>query len=160
MLQKINTRLLAIRSLVLTALCATLFAFSVSPGGDSFSVYIDNTLLLDQHVSRNEATKTIPLNENSGGEMLKVYYSHCGKVGTGRDITIRDGQNKPLKTWNFPDSETGASSAMSCRVKDILTLQKTAKTTVLSLVYASKELPEGKVLARIATGNNDKASLK
>lgn len=151
---------MAIRSLVLTALCATLFAFSVNPGTDSFSVYLDNTLLLEQYVSRNAVTKTIPLNENSGGEMLKVYYSHCGKVGTSRGISIRDEQNKTLKTWSFPDSEVGASSGMNCRVKEILALQKTSKNAVLNLVYASKELPDGRLLARIATGNNDKASLK
>ena len=152
---------MAIRSLVLTALCATLFAFSMNPGGDSFSVYLDNTLLLDQHVSREGVvTKTIPLSENSGGEMLKVYYSHCGKVGTSRGISIRDEQNKTLKTWSFPDSEAGASSGMNCRVKDILALQKTGKNAVLNLVYASRELPDGRLLAKIAMGNNDKASLK
>lgn len=145
---------------MLTALCATLFAFSVNPGGDSFSVYLDNTLLLDQHVSRDAVTKTIALNENSAGEMLKVYYSHCGKVGTSRDITIRDEQNKTLKTWNFPDAGAGVSSSMNCRVKDILALRKTGKNAVLNLVYTSRELPDGRLLARIATGNNDKVSLK
>jgi hypothetical protein len=160
MLQKINRKPLAIRSLVLTALCALMFSFSVNPGGDSFSIYLDNTLMLEQHVSRNAVTKALPLNENSGGELLKVYYSHCGKIGNGREITIRDARNKALKTWNFPDVAEGTASGMNCRVKDIVALQKTNKSTVLNLVYSSRELPDGKLLATIVTGNNDKASLK
>jgi hypothetical protein len=160
MLQKINCKPLAIRSLVLTALCATLFSFSVNPGTDSFSIYLDNTLMLEQYVTRNAVTKTLPLNENSGGEMLKVYYSHCGKIGNGREITIRDAQNKALKTWSFPDVAENVSSAMNCRVKDIIALQKNSKGAVLNLVYASRELPDGRLLATIVTGNNDKASLK
>lgn len=151
---------MAIRSLVLAGLCAMLFSFSVNPGGDSFSIYLDNTLMLEQYVSRNAVTKTLPLNENSGGDLLKVYYSHCGKIGKGRELTIRDAQNKTLKTWNFPDVAEGVSSGMNCRVKDIVALQKAGKSTVLNLVYSSKELPDGRLLATIVTGNNDKASLR
>jgi hypothetical protein len=160
MLQKMNFKPLAIRSLVLTALCAMLFSFSANPGGDSFSIYLDNTLMLEQHVTRDAVAKTLPLSESSGGEVLKVYYSHCGKSGKGRDITIRDAQNKALKTWQFTDAAEGISSSMNCRVKDIIALQKANKSTILNLVYSSKELPDGKLLATIVTGNNDKASLQ
>jgi hypothetical protein len=160
MLQKTHCKPLAVRSLVLTALCAMLFSFSVNPGADSFTIYLDNTLMLEQYVTRNAVTKTLPLNESSGGETLKIYYSHCGKTGKDREISIRDGQNKALKTWHFPDAAEGASAGMNCRLKEVLALQKTGKNMILSLVYSSKELPDGRLLANIATGNNDKASLK
>jgi hypothetical protein len=159
MIQK-SSRSLAIRSLMLVALCATLFSFSEKMGGDSFTIYLDNNLMIQQHVTREAGVKSLPLSENSDHEFLKVQYSHCGKTGNGRNLTFKDTQNKVLKTIHFPDPAEGAAApAMACKVKDVLALQKSNGARILNVFYSSKELPEGRLLAAIVVAN-DKASLK
>jgi hypothetical protein len=62
-----------------------------------------------------------------------------------------------LKTWEFPDSDF---PGMGFKVKDLLAATKNIPAGNLHLVYSSRELPKGKVLAAITISDESKASLK
>jgi hypothetical protein len=158
-MDRFNRKVVAMRSLMLVAFCAALFSFSAKKGGDSFTIHMHNKLLLQQFVLREEGVKTLTLNESAGNETLSIVYSHCGKVGSDRSISARDLHDKVLKEWHFIDVKEGFASPMTCKVKDILTLQKSAFSNKVNLVYSSKELPQGRTLATITSGET-KASLK
>lgn len=143
-----NHRALAIRLLMLVALSATLLSFSNAPGADSFKVYLNDKLLFQQYVTRDNAVPTINLGENPGSDLLTVYYDHCGRIGTQRTLTLLDGQ-QVLKKWEYQDTEVVAASGMNCRVSDLKALQKSGKSP--SLVYTAKELQTPLTLLTISS---------
>jgi hypothetical protein len=150
-----NVWLLVIGSLMLIPLTAVLFSFAPAPGGDSFTILLNDKVLVEQLVPRDKSIKTISLTDADGNDELKVNYSHCGKIGTARKIVFKD-QSKPLKEFKYSDVKGNGLPTMSIKVKDIVALQKTGK---VSLVYISDEMPEGKTLATLSL-NDAKASLK
>src|SRR5262245_14355036 len=101
---RINSLSSVIRSLVLVAFGATMFSFSANPGGDSFTISLNNKTLIEQFVHRDKSVKNLSLNEASGDDVLKIHYSHCGKTGTTRAISLEAG-HKVLKSWSFIDDE-------------------------------------------------------
>lgn len=140
----------------LLAVCATLFSFSSYRGGDSFSIFLNDKLVFEQHVSKTEGVKSFELGKANYNDRLSIYYSHCGKPGKGRSIVIKDENNKTLKEWHFGDASSTKSS-MTCKVGDILDLQKN-KAGKLQLYYSSKELPNGHLLAAIVVGDKGKTA--
>ena len=130
--------------LALAAVCVTLFSFRLA-GGDHFEVWINNKKMIEQAVYKNEPVKSLQLDQLHPNDHLRIYYSHCGTTGKGRTGSIRNEANRVLKTWSFGD-EIG-KSFMICPAKEILALHPSGKN--LSLYYASKELPEGRLLASI-----------
>jgi len=143
--------------LALLGLFTTLSAFSGNMGGDSFTIYLNNKLLLQQSVYGEEGVKSLQLDHASPNDQLMVYYSHCGKVGTDRSIILKDAQNKTLKEWQFADA-SGANTAMTCKVKDILDLQK--GNTRINLFYTSRELRNGRLLASLQLNDGKQALSK
>jgi hypothetical protein len=154
-MKKRNAWLLVIGSLMLIPLTAILFSFAPAPGGDSFTILLNDKLLVQQYVHADKSVKTISLTDANANDELKVNYSHCGKIGTSRRIVFKD-QTRPLKEIKFSDVAGNAAPTMTCRVKDIIALQKNGK---VNLVYISDEMPEGKTLATLSV-NDAKASLK
>ena len=154
MLQPKST-VLVIRSLMLIALCATLFSFSRGIGGESFHVYLNDKLLLSQHVTRDMQVKSLDISSSAANDVLKIHYNHCGQIGKARSITIKDASNNVLKNWQFADGDR----FVSCKAQEILTLQK-RNVSRLNLYYSSREIPDGKLLATIIVANDSKASLK
>ena len=140
--------------LFFVASCTMLSSFSKKMGGDKFEIYVNGKLLLEQFVTSGRTVQSLELKRNSSNEKIEVYYSHCGKTGTGRTITVRNAQNQVLKQWTFADAST--RSPMSLQAKDILALQKN-KDAKLNLYYSSKELPEGRLLA-VITSNGEKTA--
>jgi hypothetical protein len=136
--------------------CVLLSSFSDKKGGDKFEIYVNGRLVMEQFVTTAKTIQTLDLGKNAPNQNIDVYYSHCGKTGTGRSITIRNARNQVLKQWQFAD--VNSRSAMSCHVKDILALQKN-KDANLNLYYSSKELPEGRLLAVIKTSGEKTASV-
>lgn len=137
-------------SLVLAMATTMLFSFSPKPGGDSFTIYQNDRLLLKQYLHTDASVRTISLLEDSGDDVLNMYYSHCGKIGTSRKISIKDEGKKELVSWTYADSKGAGHEAMTCKVKDIAALQKSIGKASLSIVYYSTEIPKGIALARIA----------
>ena len=142
--------------LVLTCLCMILFSFSGKKGGDSFQIYVDGKLLVEQFVHINKGVQNLQLGQLSSKEKIEVYYNHCGKTGKSRIISIKSADNKTLKEWKFADTEK--KSFMTCQIKEILALQK-IKSSKLNLYYSSKELPEGRLLAVINNVDTKTASI-
>jgi hypothetical protein len=159
MLQRKN-RALAIRSLMLVAVCMVLFSFSGEVGRESFEVYLNDKIILQEYVSREADVKSINLDQRAANDVMKIHYNHCGRIGKGRTITIKDQQNKVLKEWSFSDATEGTASLMTFPVKEIVALQK-ASSGKLKLYYSSKQLlPEGQLLANVVLGKENSVSLK
>ena len=132
-------------SLLMLSFCTMLLSFS-TVGGDHFEIYLNKKLVVEQFVSQTSGVKSLVLKKSDANSQLDVYYSHCGKIGNDRTIVIKDGQKNVLKKLRFAD---GDDKFMSCKVKEILNVQKNEDTR-LYLYYSSKQLPEGKLLASIA----------
>ena len=147
----------AIGLLVMTVL---LTSFSSKKGGEGFEIYLNSKLILQQFGNQMNTIKSIQLDNRFPDGQLVIKYHHCGQVGKNRAITIRDEQNKILKEWKFANvSAAGlaiSDAAMVCKVKDILSLQK-SNPGKLGLYYSSNELPKGRLLATIVTGDLTRA---
>jgi hypothetical protein len=152
----VKSNRIAAKTLALLAVCATLFSFSTYRGGDSFKIYLNSTLVLEQHVAMKEGVKSFDLGKADKNDELSIYYSHCGQVGKGRTIAIKDENNKTLKEWKYADASSN-KSGMTCKVGDIVNLQKN-KSGKLQLYYSSKEMPEGHVLASIVVADKNKTA--
>lgn len=151
MLRINNTR--AAKVFLLGSLFAVLSSFSGNWGGDSYRVFVNNKLVLEEYVYNMKGVKSIHLNQLAPNDEIAVYYSHCGVSGKARNITIRDEKNKVLKEFKFADSPDRVNTPMTCKSKDILPLQKDADK--LNLYYTSKEIPGGKMLAGISIGREN-----
>lgn len=126
----------------------SLMLFSFYPiGGEGYTIRMGNKLLIEQHVTAKSTVPRLSLHQSDAAEELSVYYSHCGEIGTSRSLSIREGKSKVLKEWKYMDA-VSQHTPMVCKVKDILALQR-ERGGVVELVYLSKELPEGKVLASV-----------
>lgn len=151
-MQPKNKKSTAFKVLALAALFATTSSFSGAWGGDSYRVYVNNKLVLEEFVHNQKSIKSISLDQRSPGDQVSVYYSHCGKAGNARNITIKDADRKVLKVWNFGDG-TSAKEAMTWKAKDVMGLTKNGEK--LGMFYSSKELPDGKMLAGIVVGKDN-----
>ena len=143
---------LAIRSLMLLFLAAALFAFS-EVGGDSYTIYLGDKLMMKEHVMANRPVRNIHITGESNESVLRVYYSHCGKTGVGRSVSVRDRDKKNLKTWSFSDN-----AEMQVHLRELVKVAGSSNS--VQLVYTSAEIPEGKLLAGITLPGSVKASLK
>jgi hypothetical protein len=132
---------------LLMALSVTLFSFKTGKGGDSFTIHLNNKLVLQQHLYGDKTVKSLTLQASNSNDELRISFSHCGKVGKSRMLTIKDQNNKLLKQWRFEDT----NGSMTCKVKDILGLEK--GNTTLQLFYSSAEMPKGHVLVSIVAEN-------
>jgi hypothetical protein len=137
----------ALIPMLVAGLCILFFSFTAKKGGDSFQIYVDGKLVVEQYVAVAKGVQSLQLGRSFSKEKIDVYYSHCGKPGKARVLSIKTADNKTLKNWKFADVEE--KSPMTCQIKDILALQKD-KNAKLNLYYSSKEIPEGKLLAVIS----------
>jgi hypothetical protein len=152
-----NKKFIAMASLLLP-LCFALLSFSNGKGGEGFEIYLNNKLVLQQYGNQLNTVKSLQIDQRYSNDELTIKYYHCGRVGKSRSITIKDGQNKILKEWNFSDAAV-ANAAMTCKVKDILGLKKGNGTITLNLYYSSSELPKGRQLASIVVESKNVAKL-
>jgi hypothetical protein len=152
-----------VRTCMIASVCFSslvMMSSTSAPGGDSFNIYLNDKLLVEQFVLRKEAPKIISFASASGNDVIKVYYSHCGKVGTARTLLIKDAQGKTLKSWSFENSQDNEKNNMSIKVSEVLRVQTSTGSDKLKLVYLSQELPEGLLLAYIEQPHVVKTSVK
>lgn len=142
-----------IRSLTLMVLAVALFSFSDKFGRDSYTIHLGGKLLLKEYVDPGSEVRSISLGAGDATHFLKIYYDHCGKTGMERSMAIADGKEKILKTWRFSDR-----AEMNIRVRELVEASRSGAN--LKLIYASKEIPEGRVLASLAMGGDLKATLE
>ncbi len=136
------------KSMVVLAICATLFSFINRPGGEGFEIYLNNKVVLQQFGNEMNSVKNLQLTQSSTSDKLTIKYHHCGRIGKNRVVTVKDAQNKVLKEFRYADVATPVA-AMTVDVKDIVTLRKA--NNQLKLYYSSSELPNGRMLALITT---------
>ena len=144
------------KTMALVALAAILFSFT-NLGGEGYEIYLDNKIVIQQYGKTLDAVNNLRLDHSALNGRLTVKYHHCGRVGKNRTITIKDGQNKALKEWRYPDVAQPVA-AMNCKVKDILDITK--NTGTLKLYYTSSELPNGRLLTNIVVENKSVVSVK
>jgi len=163
-MKKINYQPTILFVLLLT-LSAMLFSFSVKTaekffpiksdfGGEGFEVYLNNKLVLQQYGKEMNIVKSLQLDQSTGNGELAIRYYHCGRPGKSRILTIKDEQNVILKEWKFGDAKDAAAK-VCCNVKDILALPKLKAGKKVNLFYASTEIPNGRMLVTITTGNKN-----
>ncbi|GAA0525520.1 hypothetical protein [Chitinophaga japonensis] len=129
--------------------CAALFAFAPR-GVDSYEVYLNDKLLLKEYALKEVSLKSLHLDNAKASDRLVIYYTHCHSktAGTGRSISIKDGQGRILKEWKFADVKDG-KKGMIIPVKELLALEKQHAGGQLTMHYAAAELPQGQLLAAL-----------
>ena len=135
---------------LLMAFSMVLFSFKTPAGGDSFTIHLNNKLVLKQYLHDFKGAQSLTLDASNANDELKVSYSHCGVVGKSRVLIIKDQNGKVLKQWRYEDSK----GSMTCKVKDILSMDK--GNTTLSLFYNSAEMSKEQVLVSIVTAKDSK----
>lgn len=151
-------RPLAIRSLLLVVLCSALFAFSEGTGVDSFTIYLNEKLMLQQYATPEAKVKKLFLANGDANDVLRIHYNHCGKTGTKRSVALHDGEKEVIKTWHFADD---SAPVMQVKLKEVLTALRTnAEERDITLVYSSVEIPKGKALVALVATGQKSASVK
>lgn len=145
-MKRFISKLSGVWLLGLVALSGMLFSF-YGLGGEGYTIRMGDKLLIEQHVTLKSAVPGFALHQGDAGKELSIYYSHCGLIGKSRSISIRDEQDKVLKEWKYADA-LAEHNPMVCKVNDILALQRQVGNS-MQLVYSSKEIPAGKVLANV-----------
>jgi hypothetical protein len=143
------------KSLFMALVSLTVLMQPVIAGTDSYRIYLNNKLVLQQYVTRSLDLKNLPLSEANANDKLVIYYNHCGATGRSRTIAVKDENGVVLKEWKFPDAPVkdggmnipAGDDGMTIPVKEILALQ--AKNNGLSLFYSSQQLPAGHLLTRV-----------
>lgn len=131
--------------LIISMLCS----FMSNLGGEHYSIYLNNNLLTRQVIAHQEKIPALRIGASIQGN-ISIHYDHCGQIGKSRTLSLRTGENKVIKTWNFDDT-LGAKSKMIVEVNEITRLLQ--KQSPATLVYSSKELREGRVLATFILDN-------
>jgi hypothetical protein len=139
-----------VKTSTLIVLCLTTFSFISKAGGDKYEIYLNDKLITEKYVGQSGVDiSSLQLDKTNYKDKLIIYYSHCGTIGKGRSILIKDEQSSVLKEWKFADA-TGTDASMSISVKDIFDLQKNNTNASLSVYYFSSQyLPKGRMLTSI-----------
>ena len=128
-------------------------AFSFTPkfGLDSYSIYLNDKLILKQWVNQPLDLRVLPLRSAQETDQLRIHYNHCtikNGAGTSRSVALQDEKGKVVKKWEFADA-TGSDLTMTIVIKELLQLEKTHAKQELSLVYTARELPKGEMLSML-----------
>ena len=123
-------------------------------GADSYRIYLNGKLLLQQYVGQPLKLENLALSPANANDNLVVYYNHCGATGRSRSITVKDENGNVLKEWKFRDAAVkndmnipAEDDGMTIPVKEILELQ--AKHSGMTLNYSARQLPAGRMLTKI-----------
>lgn len=154
-MRRINIKSGALKLLGLVIFSTVFSSFSGKMGGDSFKIFIDKKVVVQDYVSHSSSIKSFQIDASKSNSQVDVYYSHCGKTGTSRKLIIKDAENNVLKQWNYPDAD---ATSVSCKVKDLLSLGKVNDAGKLNLYYASKEMPKGRLLAAVLVNADNKVT--
>ena len=152
-MQQASLKHTGMKALVFTTLFVTLFSLSATAGLDSYTIYLNNKLVLKQAVNQPLNLQGLQLDKANANDQLVIYYSECqapNKIGKGRKIAIMDEQGNIVKEWKFADvSDT--DKGMTIPVKELLDLKKASKGKFM-LVYVASQLPQGQKLTGLLFG--------
>ena len=142
-----------VKPLTLAALSIMLLVNTAFAGADSYTIFLNGKQVMKQYVTQPLSVSSLQLDNTAANGTLVVYYSHCGEIGKGRSITVKDDHGNILKEWKFADA-TGKDAGMSIPANELLALQK--NNANISLYYAAQQLPSGRMLTSI--GKHDKTT--
>ncbi len=152
-MQQANFKSSIFRTFAFTVFCLTVFSYTSHAGLDSYSIYLNNKLVLKQSVNEPLKIEGLQLEKANMNDKLVIYYSQCNvpnKIGKGRSIIVKDENGNKLKEWKFDDVEV-QDKGMVIAVKDLLEFKKAGKGRV-TLVYAADQLAKGQALAGVKFG--------
>lgn len=137
-----------LRSTTLFAVLATfiLCAFTPLPGGYSYEVYLNDRLVIQEHLYGRKEAPTVPLNTTAAQDELSIMFNDCNKVDTSRKISLKTEDDKTLKEWTFADSPD-LKDHMDIKVSEITVFRKNHST--VKLMYSSKQVSDGVHLVNI-----------
>jgi hypothetical protein len=139
-MRPINVRSTATNFFVALA-SVILCSFALVPGGASYEVYLNNQLVMKEHLYGRKEVPTLPLSITSTAQdELSLTFSNCGKIDTSRKISLKDEKDAMIKEWTFTDSPD-LKNQMRIKVNEITAFSN--KHSTAQLVYSSRELPSG-----------------
>ena len=134
------------RALTVLMMALGLNSFTAPAGGDLIEVYQGDQLLLRQYLPGDKEVKNLAVDADGG--KLFVYYGHCGTNGHARQLLLRDGAGKLVKSWSYNDAPGTAKSLMECNLQEVPDLSSLGKGR-LFLYYNSKETGEERKIAGV-----------
>lgn len=144
-----DIRLTIARMLVAIASVA-LCSFVLVPGGASYEVYLNHELIIKEHLYGRKEAPTLPLAMSTAQDELAITFNNCGKIDTGRKISLKDEKNKTIKEWTFSDSPD-LKNQMVIKVNEVTRYRNEFPTA--KMVYSSRELTTDIHLATVQLGN-------
>ena len=141
------------KALVFTTLFVTLFSLSAIAGLDSYTIYLNNKLVLKQAVNEPLNLQDLQLDKANANNPFVIYYSECqapNKIGKGRRIAIKDDQGNIVKEWKF-DDVSGTDKVRIIPMKELLELKKASKGKFM-FVYVASQLLQGQKLTGLQFG--------
>src|SRR5689334_7640748 len=97
-------RITAVWLLILIG-AASIISFTSPSGADSYQVYLNNKLVIQEYVTTTSGPKSLQLDKNDYNGEIEAAYNHCGTPGRNRKITITDLSNHVLNEWKFGDGK-------------------------------------------------------
>lgn len=140
------------KAVVFTTLFVTLFSLNATAGLDSYTIYLNNKLVLKQAVNEPLNLQGLQLDKaNETANWLFITANARRRTnGKGRRIAIKDDQGNIVKEWKF-DDVSGTDKGMIIPVKELLELKKASKGKFM-LVYLASQLPQGQKLTGLQIG--------
>jgi hypothetical protein len=87
---------------VVLVLSTVLFSFTTHRGGDVVQIYLNGRQVHQTFVHANQSAEMFTLSALGNSDQVAVFYSHCGKPGTGRTLLFRNEKNEVVKTLSYP----------------------------------------------------------
>ncbi len=139
-----------VRLCTLAALGFIAGGFTTPAGLDSYEIYLNNKLIVQQFVNQPLSLRKLQLSTANDNDELRIHYKHCTLkgAGTGRNIILKDQRGHVVKKWEFPDVG-GPDTGMVLPVKALRQLEKRHAGDDLSLHYTAHEHPQGEMLAAL-----------
>jgi len=124
-------------------------AFTSKAGLDSYTIYLNDKLILKQYVNQPLTLESLGLTQANINDKLVIHYEQCNvpnKLAKSRSIHVKDASGNTIKKWNFADAKDGRTG-MIIPVRELLGLEKNKSLGKLSLYYTAEGHPSGQLLA-------------
>ncbi|MFZ5973119.1 MAG: hypothetical protein ACOYXA_16145 [Bacteroidota bacterium] len=128
---------------VLSVLALVLGAFAPL-GGDHLQLSVNGKKLIEQFGQPPKQAVNLVLDASLSAGSWSIYYNHCGQVGKGRQLLLRDTEHRLLAEWKYPDVADLAQSHMMLEGKE---LASRMNGRPLQLSYLCQEWKHERVLA-------------
>lgn len=128
-----------LRTVFLLALSLPMLSATARGGIDSYSIYLNDKLIVRQSLGDPLDLKTLPISDKNVSDKLVIRYMQCNapaQIGKNRVITLKNEEGKVIKEWRFKDLN-GEAADMVIPVKEILAIQKT-DNGALSFFYSAE----------------------